>query len=254
MPVPSSARLCLKSSPKIPFDSTLRSLPSCMALQQLDSSSCAQLVGNAFVESYYHFLRHAPEDMYKFYQDSSASCNGNMTTLDAIKSINDECHKCEIESVDAQESPQKGVTVLVTGYLVGKDNVGRKFAQTFILAPQEKGYFIFKDMFRYIKDNESSQTNIIDEQDFEQGLVIQSSQSKDLADTTPEVQEDALKKSYASVVVESSVASSPVHATQVRRTISAITGHPSLGYANPSLVPEASAPGDDASFGKEQYS
>ncbi|XP_024166187.1 nuclear transport factor 2 isoform X1 [Rosa chinensis] len=189
-----------------------------------------------------------------FIKDSSASYNGNMITLDVIKSINDECRTCEIESVDAQESPQQGVTVLVTGYLVGKDNVGRKFAQTFILAPLEKGYFIFKDMFRYIKDNESSQTNIIDEQDFEQGSVIQSSQSKDLADTTPEVQEDALKKSYASVVAESSVASSPVHATQVRRTISAITGHPSLGYADTSLVPEASAPGDDASLGKEQYS
>ncbi|PRQ24737.1 putative nuclear transport factor 2, NTF2-like domain-containing protein [Rosa chinensis] len=84
-----------------------------------------------------------------FIKDSSASYNGNMITLDVIKSINDECRTCEIESVDAQESPQQGVTVLVTGYLVGKDNVGRKFAQTFILAPLEKGYFIFKDMFRF---------------------------------------------------------------------------------------------------------
>lgn len=31
----------------------------------------AQIVGNAFVEQYYHILHHSPELVYKFYQDSS---------------------------------------------------------------------------------------------------------------------------------------------------------------------------------------
>lgn len=47
--------------------------------------------------------------------------------------------------------------------MLGKDNVGMKFTQTFFLAPQENGYFVLNDIFMYVKDDESSQTNIIDE-------------------------------------------------------------------------------------------
>lgn len=57
----------------------------------------------------------------------------------------------EIKSVDAQESLNEGVHVLVTGYLTGKDNLMRNFAQSFFLAPQERGgYFVLNDMFRYV--------------------------------------------------------------------------------------------------------
>lgn len=55
----------------------------------------------------------------------------------------------EIATVDSQESYGGGVLVLVTGYLTGKDNVRRMFSQTFFLAPQETGYFVLNDMFRY---------------------------------------------------------------------------------------------------------
>jgi len=41
----------------------------------------------------------------------------------------------------------------VTGCLTGKDNVKRKFAQTFFLAPQEKGYFVQNDVFRYVDES-----------------------------------------------------------------------------------------------------
>ncbi|XP_062023073.1 uncharacterized protein LOC133739335 [Rosa rugosa] len=131
---------------------------------ELDISTPALFVAEDFVEYYYDDPD--AELSYKFYRDSRASCciNGNMTTVDAIESLKDECHRWVIESVDAQESSQKGLTVLVTGYVVGNDNVRRKFAQTFFLASKENGYFILHDMFRFIKDNESLQTNITDEQ------------------------------------------------------------------------------------------
>lgn len=58
----------------------------------------------------------------------------------------------EIKSVDAQESFGGGVLVLVTGYLTGKDNRSRDFTQSFFLAPQDKGYFVLNDLFRYIED------------------------------------------------------------------------------------------------------
>lgn len=58
--------------------------------------------------------------------------------------------RAEIKSVDAQESFSGGVHVLVTGYLTGKNNSVRNFAQSFFLAPQDNGYFVLNDMFRYL--------------------------------------------------------------------------------------------------------
>ncbi|KAK1435827.1 hypothetical protein QVD17_01597 [Tagetes erecta] len=125
----------------------------------------AQVVGNAFVEHYYNMLHESPELVHKYYQDSSIlsrpDANGLMssvTTMTAIdekiQSLDYQKYKAEIKSVDAQDSHQAGVIVLVTGCLTGKDNVKRKFAQTFFLAPQEKGYFVQNDVFRYVEENE----------------------------------------------------------------------------------------------------
>lgn len=58
----------------------------------------------------------------------------------------------EIATVDTQESYGGGVHVLVTGYLTGRDGVKRTFTQTFFLAPQETGYFVLNDMFRYVNE------------------------------------------------------------------------------------------------------
>lgn len=63
-------------------------------------------------------------------------------------------HKAEINTADAQKSYQEGVTVLVTGCLTGKDNLKRKFAQSFFLAPQDNGYFVLNDVLRYVGDSE----------------------------------------------------------------------------------------------------
>jgi len=60
--------------------------------------------------------------------------------------------RAEIKTVDAQESLNNGVLVLVTGYLTGKDNVRRNFTQSFFLATQDKGYFVLNDMFRYVDE------------------------------------------------------------------------------------------------------
>lgn len=52
--------------------------------------------------------------------------------------------------MDAQESYGGGVLVLVTGFMIGKDNIKQKFTQCFFLAPQEKGYFVLNDVFRFV--------------------------------------------------------------------------------------------------------
>lgn len=72
-----------------------------------------------------------------------------------ILSLNYEDYTAEIKTADAQESYEKGVIVLVTGCLTGKDNVKRKFTQTFFLAPQDKGYYVLNDVFRYVEEGET---------------------------------------------------------------------------------------------------
>ncbi|KAK3012282.1 hypothetical protein RJ639_012952 [Escallonia herrerae] len=130
----------------------------------------AEVVGNAFVEQYYHILHQSPDSVYKFYQDSSVlsrpDADGVMTTVTTMKGINDKIcsldytnYKAEIKTADAQDSYKDGVTVLVTGCLTGKDNLRRKFAQSFFLAPQDKGYFVSNDVFRYVEGSEPLETS-----------------------------------------------------------------------------------------------
>ncbi|KAL0390260.1 UNVERIFIED_CONTAM: Nuclear transport factor 2 [Sesamum calycinum] len=121
----------------------------------------AQVVGNAFVQQYYHILHHSPGLVYRFYQDISKlgrpEEDGSMSITTSMQAINEKIvslnygdFRAEIKSVDAQESFNGGVHVLVTGYLAGKDNTVRNFAQAFFLAPQDRGYFVLNDMFRYV--------------------------------------------------------------------------------------------------------
>ncbi|XWS37262.1 hypothetical protein CRYUN_Cryun19dG0028300 [Craigia yunnanensis] len=125
----------------------------------------AQVVGNAFVEQYYQILHQSPNLVHRFYQDSShlsrPDMYGNMTTVTTMQAINEkvlslnyEEYTAEIKTADAQNSFEKGVIVLVTGCLTGKDNVRKKFSQTFFLAPQDKGYFVLNDVFRYVEEKE----------------------------------------------------------------------------------------------------
>lgn len=73
----------------------------------------------------------------------------NKAINEKILSSDSSEYQSEIQTVDAQESYNGGVLILVTGHLTGKDNVKRSFTQTFFLAPQEKGYFVLNDIFRY---------------------------------------------------------------------------------------------------------
>lgn len=71
-----------------------------------------------------------------------------------ILSLNYNEFKAEIKTADAQKSYNEGVTVLVTGCLTSKDNLKRKFAQSFFLAPQDNGFFVLNDVFRFVEDGE----------------------------------------------------------------------------------------------------
>ncbi|GFS40332.1 nuclear transport factor 2 (NTF2) family protein with RNA binding (RRM-RBD-RNP motifs) domain-containing protein [Actinidia rufa] len=92
----------------------------------------AEVIGNAFVEEYYHLLHQSPELLYGFYIRPTKR---------------------------KQRHHRDDVAYLTLGCLTGKDNVRRKFTQTFFLAPQVTGYFVLNDDFRYVVESESLEDN-----------------------------------------------------------------------------------------------
>ncbi|KAA8543519.1 hypothetical protein F0562_021727 [Nyssa sinensis] len=108
------------------------------------------------------------------------------TTMKAINekilSLNYGEFRAEIKSVDSQESLDGGVHVLVTGYLTANDNnVIRNFAQTFFLAPQDRGYFVLNDIFRYVEDVNHHDGNQSSTNDVEGPVISEQAQQ----DPTP---------------------------------------------------------------------
>ncbi|XP_064943296.1 nuclear transport factor 2-like isoform X2 [Musa acuminata AAA Group] len=154
----------------------------------------AQVVGNAFVQQYYHILQQSPELVYRFYQEGSKlgrpdahGAMSSVTTTDAInaKILSMGFVRAETKTVDAQESLGGGVTVLVTGHLTGEDNVKRDFTQSFFLALQDKGYYVLNDIFRFVEE--------VNHQQAQQGLAndLPSEQGQhDLDQTTSSQVED----------------------------------------------------------------
>ncbi|XP_059429393.1 nuclear transport factor 2 [Corylus avellana] len=144
--------------------------------QEVSAAACppgADVVGNAFVHQYYLILHQSPELVHRFYQDISKlgrpEENGAMSITTTMQAINEKILslqysdlRAEILSVDAQDSFSGGVLVLVTGYLSGKDTLRRKFSQSFFLAPQDKGYFVLNDVFRYVDEGNQGLDNDVE--------------------------------------------------------------------------------------------
>ncbi|GMY25838.1 putative G3BP-like protein [Fagus crenata] len=141
-------------------------------IEDASGSPGAQMVGNAFVEQYYCILHQKPEDVHRFYLDSSVLTrpgpDGVMRSITTVQAINEKMlsldylkSKAEILSADAEYSYKDGVIVLVTGILTGKDDTRRKFSQAFFLAPQENGYFVLNDVFRYVGESESESVGAV---------------------------------------------------------------------------------------------
>ncbi|CAI8617622.1 unnamed protein product [Vicia faba] len=150
-----------------------------MTVSEVASTPTTQMVGNAFVEQYYSILHREPDQVHRFYHDSSVLSrpeeDGTMTSVTTtaeidkkIQSLDYTSFRVEVLSADAQPSYNNGVMVVVTGCLTGTDNVKRKFAQSFFLAPQDKGFYVLNDVFRYVDayksvDIESVPANDADE-------------------------------------------------------------------------------------------
>lgn len=62
-----------------------------------------------------------------------------------------------VSNVDSQASIEGGILIQVLGEISNDGQESRKFAQTFCLAPQEKGYYVYNDIFRFLKEDVESE-------------------------------------------------------------------------------------------------
>uniref|UniRef100_A0A0D6R0U5 NTF2 domain-containing protein n=1 Tax=Araucaria cunninghamii TaxID=56994 RepID=A0A0D6R0U5_ARACU len=123
----------------------------------------ASQVGTFFVAQYYNVLQQQPEYVHQFYTDISTMsrmdrdkqeiATGMMEIHNCVMSLNYTGCCIEIKSADVQDSLSGGVLVMVTGSIQRRDRDAKKnFVQTFFLAPQEKGYYVLNDIFRFSED------------------------------------------------------------------------------------------------------
>lgn len=130
----------------------------------LSNPITAVQVGTCFVGQYYHVLQQQPEFVHQFYTDRSMMhrldrdkqeiATGMVEIHNCVMSLNYTGCVIEIKSADAQNSLNGGVLVMVTGSIQRKDgDIKNNFVQTFFLAPQEKGYYVLNDIFRFSEDD-----------------------------------------------------------------------------------------------------
>ncbi|XP_074309632.1 nuclear transport factor 2 [Silene latifolia] len=175
-------------------------------------------VGKAFVNQFYEMLHISPEHAYHFFNDSSTMSRpgptGDSITVTTMKGIKDlilslDCAKCkaEILTADTQASHMKGLTVLVTGFLTGVDNVRRKFTESFFLAPQNNGYFVHNDVFRFFPEDSSPIIDSVEVNCVEHALLEPVAEVAPVQETVQaQVAEISLEKHHAAVEEKSEAA------------------------------------------------
>lgn len=121
-------------------------------------------VGWLFVQQYYTFLNEQPNKLHLFYTKQSTLCHGvegesvpsyygqtQITQRIKERQFND-C-KVLISNMDCQESANGGVVVQVLGEMGNNGQRSQKFVQTFFLAQQPRGYYVLNDIFRFLKED-----------------------------------------------------------------------------------------------------
>lgn len=135
----------------------------------LGAPSVQLQVASDFVNLYYKTLRQHPELLLNtFYRVSSiitraeAGSDGTeMSIYDLDQKLKATDHggfQMDILAVDSQGSLMGGILVNVTGSISRGYQKRRNFVQTFFLVPQEVGYFVKNDIFRYLDREVDSET------------------------------------------------------------------------------------------------
>nr|GMD81675.1 putative G3BP-like protein [Ipomoea batatas] len=163
----------------------------------------AETVGYAFTSQYYQVLDLRPEDAHKFYKDSSiAGWEGNDGVVHSVTTMKDS--EVQVKSIHAQDSLQGSILLVVTGNLIGKNNeVTRNFSHTFLLARQERGFFVLNDILRFLDKPPHSPPSAND------SVISELEVVENACSSAPESKGSALNPSYAEITAETISKPSP---------------------------------------------
>uniref|UniRef100_A0A7N0TRK4 NTF2 domain-containing protein n=1 Tax=Kalanchoe fedtschenkoi TaxID=63787 RepID=A0A7N0TRK4_KALFE len=208
----------------------------------------ANRVADVFLGQYYEVLENHPELAHKFYVDSSVvsrpGADGSMSSVTTLKGIDDLIQSFYAESesdvevcaADAQYSYGDGLVILVTGF-IGSEALRKRFSQMFFLAPQERGYYVLNDVFRY--SGEDVRTHV----------VVEKAAAAEEAESSIVVEEEAEngKKDPESAVVDRKVIAEPKTISGVKVAAIKSTGakgqpNGKLSYASMVKAATSSAP------------
>ena len=134
------------------------------------------MIGNVFVQQYYSIMSTTLDELYKFYNNGSTLhvCGVGVPPLPGADAMGDQTvrtqagiharfnqlgyrgKRCEVRTVDSSHSIGGSVVVMVTGAITDGGVDRRAFTQTFVLAPQEGGYYVLNDLVRFLGANEGA--------------------------------------------------------------------------------------------------
>ncbi|KAH8385853.1 hypothetical protein KR200_000413, partial [Drosophila serrata] len=117
----------------------------------------AHSVGCEFVRQYYTLLNKDPNQMHRFYNNTSSYTHGDSQPVvgkrdiyNRIQQLNFRDCQANINRVDVQSSLGDGVVLQVSGELSNDGQPMRRFFQTFVLAAQSsKKYYVQNDICSY---------------------------------------------------------------------------------------------------------
>ena len=134
------------------------------------------MIGNVFVQQYYSIMSTTLDELYKFYNNGSTLhvCGVGVPPLPGADAMGDQTvrtqagiharfnqlgyrgKRCEVRTVDSSHSIGGSVVVMVTGAITDGGVDRRAFTQTFVLAPQEGGYYVLNDLVRFLGNDEGA--------------------------------------------------------------------------------------------------
>lgn len=147
-------------------------------------------------------------------------------------------------NVDAQSSGTN-IVIQVIGEISNRAAPHRKFVQTFVLAPQDNGFYVLNDIFRYIVDEEEQLETENDE--VQQPVVPQESGFQETASVADEPETKTLTSSADPAAVEHD-ARQVDHELEAKLATDEPPAVPEMQTAtvNGEVVPEGSAVAEDA--------
>lgn len=151
-------------NPCSPLVSKLHSSNLSVSGVMSENETYAEIVSHDFVQLYYRTLNESPQFLHTLYNDyclfNRLYPETHVTkTVWSKKDVKDEFLAVRLEDFTAEVESSIGVPypvecglviVFVNGYLASKkDNVGKKFMQTFLLAEQDNGFRVVNDILKY---------------------------------------------------------------------------------------------------------